>query len=135
MDDITNDLPVVAVYLDDIVLSGENAENHLHDLKTIITAVVFENGCVRNWLTLFLNKEFLKAPKVDTVLDMPRPDFSSPIPYWFISILRFFRKSNFHHAGKSDALYTWEVGRVPSFHISTNFRFAQQLSWIPTVLH
>ena len=36
MDDITKDLPGVAVYLDDILVSGKNAEDHLYNLKQLL---------------------------------------------------------------------------------------------------
>ena len=35
MEQLTSDLPVVAVYLDDILVSGANAEEHLQNLKTL----------------------------------------------------------------------------------------------------
>ena len=43
MDDITKDLPGVAVYLDDIVVSNKNAEDHLHNFKQLLQQLS-ENG-------------------------------------------------------------------------------------------
>ena len=36
MDDLTNDLPGVAVHLDDILVSGKDAEDHLRNLRKLL---------------------------------------------------------------------------------------------------
>jgi len=36
MDEITSDLPGVAVYLDDILCSGATAETHLQNLRRLL---------------------------------------------------------------------------------------------------
>ena len=75
MDDVTKDLPGVAIYLDDILVSGKNARDHLHNLKQLLQRlyknglalpqrnVVLPNPVWNTWAKFFLNEEFLKDPK------------------------------------------------------------------------
>ena len=75
MDDITKDLPGVAVYLYDILVGGKNAEDRLHNLKQLLERlsknglgcrkrnVSSQNRMWNTWVTFFLNKEFLKVPR------------------------------------------------------------------------
>ena len=43
MDYITKDLPGVAIYLDDILVSGTNREDHLQNLKRLLL-ILLEKG-------------------------------------------------------------------------------------------
>ena len=44
MDDLTNDLPGVAVYLDNILVSGKDAEDHLRNLRKLLDCLHFQNS-------------------------------------------------------------------------------------------
>ena len=64
MDDITKDLPDVAVYLDDILASGKNTGDRLYNLKQLLQRFS-ENGwrCRKEKRDFAENTEFLKAPR------------------------------------------------------------------------
>ena len=75
MGDITENLPGVAVYLDDILVSGKNAKDYFHNLKKLLQRlsknvyvvekrkVSLPNPVWNTWVTFFPNTEFLKAPR------------------------------------------------------------------------
>ena len=42
MDDLTNDLPGVAVYLDDILVSGKDAKDYLRNLQKLLDRLHFK---------------------------------------------------------------------------------------------
>ena len=85
MDDITKDLPCVVVYLDYIMVSGKNAEDHLYNLKQLLQRLS-ENGlccrkekyefsklCVEYLSHVFSQQGISKGSKIDAILDMPAP--------------------------------------------------------------
>ena len=85
MDDITKDLPGVAVYLDDILVSRKSAEDYLHNLKQLLQRLS-ENGlrcrkekcefakpCVESFGHILSQNGISKGSKVDEVMDMLTP--------------------------------------------------------------
>ena len=48
MDDLTNDLPGVAVYLDDILVSGKHAEDHLRNFQKLLDCLCKVHGRPRS---------------------------------------------------------------------------------------
>ena len=85
MDDITKDLPGVAVYLDDILVSGTNREDHLQNLKRLLQRLLEKGLQCRKEKCQFAQSEvgylghvlsrrgISKGPKVDNVINMPEP--------------------------------------------------------------
>ena len=83
MEQLTCDLPGVAVYLDDIFVSGKNAEDHLHNLQGLLKRLndkglrchlekcAFAQPQI-TYLGHTLSREGMaKGPKVDAVKQMP----------------------------------------------------------------
>ena len=81
MDQLTNDLPGVAVYLDDILVSGKDAEDHLANLRRILqrlnekaSAVVWKSAALLN---LTLSTWVISCPRKASLKD-PRSTLSWP---------------------------------------------------------
>jgi len=85
MEDLTSDLPGVAVYLDDLLVSGVDAEDHLHNLERLLERLQsiglrcrkekcqFAQPTVE-YLGRVLSKERISmGSKVDGVRDIPAP--------------------------------------------------------------
>ena len=82
MDQLTKDLPGVATYLDDILVSGIDAEDHLRNLCRLLQRQEdkglpcrlekchFAQAYVEYLGHLLSQKGMAKGPKVDTVLKM-----------------------------------------------------------------
>jgi transposase InsO family protein len=103
MEKLTKDLPGVAVYLDDILVSGKDAEDHLTNLRRLLTRL-HENGlrCRQEkcsfaqasveYLGHTLSREGIcKGPKVDAVLQMPPPTDASTVRA-FMGSVQFYGK-------------------------------------------
>ena len=85
MDQLTSDLPGVAVYLDDILVSGSTAQEHLSNLKRLLQRLsdkglrcrlekcLFAQPYVEYLGHLLSNRGVAKSPKVDAVQKMPAP--------------------------------------------------------------
>ena len=85
MDRLTMDLPGVATYLDDILVSGIDAEDHLSNLRRLLQRLQDKGLCYRQEKCHFAQPyvEYLghllsqlgiaKGPKVDAVLKMTAP--------------------------------------------------------------
>ena len=82
---LTSDLKGVAVYLDDILVSGENAEDHLHNLHQLLQQLQdkvlrcrlekcqFAQPSVEYLGHTLSHRGIAKGGKVDAVLKMPQP--------------------------------------------------------------
>ena len=103
MDDITKDLPGVAVYLDDILVSGKNEKDHLFNLKCLLQRLS-EHGlrCRKEkcefakpsveYLGHVLSQQGIsKGTKVDAVLKMPAPKDVSTLRS-FLGSVQFYGK-------------------------------------------
>ena len=94
MDQLTSDLKGVAVYVDDILVSGASAAEHLDNIRALLQCLQDKGLCCRKEKCLFAQAsiEYLgytlssngivKGSKVDAVKLMPAPSH--------ISSLRFF---------------------------------------------
>ena len=103
MDDLTNDLPGVAVYLDDILVSGEDAEGHLRNLQKLLDRL--HSKALRcnkekcffaqpqfEYLGHLLQREGIsKSKKVDAVLSMPALKDVSSLKS-FLGSVQFYTK-------------------------------------------
>ena len=86
MDDLTSDLPGVAVYLDDILVSGSSAEDHIHNLQHLLERLQekglrcrlekckFAQSSVEYLGHILSRGGIRKGSKVNAVLDMPAPE-------------------------------------------------------------
>ena len=104
MDDLINDLPgVAAVYLDDILVSGKDAEDHLRNLQKLSDRLhskglrcnkekgFFAQPQVEYLGHLLQRDDISKNENVDAVLSMPTPkEVSSLQP--FLSSVQFYAK-------------------------------------------
>jgi hypothetical protein len=83
---MTRDLPGVAVYMDDILVSGATAKELLENLRRLLQRLdekglrcrlekcAFAQPYVEYWGHLLPKEGIAKAPKkVDTILEMPAP--------------------------------------------------------------
>ena len=103
MDQLTSDLPGVAVYLDDILVSGSTAEEHLTNLKRLFKRLSekglrcrfekcsFAQPYVEYLGHLLSSKGIAKSPKVDAVLKMPAPNDVSGLRS-FLGSVQFYNK-------------------------------------------
>lgn len=103
MDQLTQDLPGVAVYLDDILVSGKDAQDHVKNLRSLLQRLD-EKGLRCNkakccfaqptveYLGHLLSREGIaKGPKVDAVVKMPAPTDVSSLKA-FLGQVQFYSK-------------------------------------------
>ena len=103
MDDLTSDLPGVAVYLDDILVSGKDARDHYHNLQRLLDRS-HDKGlrCKREKCTFakpqveylghMLQRDGIhKGHKVDAVLNMPAPSDVTSLKS-FLGSVQFYAK-------------------------------------------
>ena len=103
MDQLTNDLPGVAVYLDDILVSGKDSDDHLANLQRLLQRLDEKGLRCRlekcsfaqpyvEYLGHLLSKEGIaKGPKVDAVIAMPPPTDVSGLKA-FLGSVQFYAK-------------------------------------------
>ncbi|GFS00397.1 transposon Tf2-6 polyprotein [Elysia marginata] len=127
MGQLTQDLPGVAVYLDDILVSGNNAEQHLQNLKRLLQRSQAKGLCCRlekcafaqpyvRYLGHYLSKNGIaKGPKADAVKKMPAPT-NVPSLRSFMGQVQFYRKflsslptilEPLYHLIKKDVPWRW----------------------------
>lgn len=103
MDQLTQDLPGVAVYLDDLLVSGTDSEDHINNLQRLLQRLE-EKGLrcrlekckfAQPWVEylghLLSSEGIAKGPKVNDVLKMPRPSNVSSLRSYLGSI-QFYSK-------------------------------------------
>ena len=103
MDDLTSDLPGVAVYLDDILLSGKRAKDYYHNLQRLLDRLHAKGlRCKREkcsfsqpqvkYLGHMLERNGThKGHKVDAVLNMPAPSNVTSLKC-FLGSVQFYTK-------------------------------------------
>ena len=103
MDQLTKDLPGAGAYLDDIIVSGADAESHLSNLRALFQRLnekglrcrkekcVFAQESIE-YLGYILSKEGIaKGPKVNDVTKMPNPKNVSELRA-FLGQVQFYGK-------------------------------------------
>ncbi|CAM1297651.1 Uncharacterised protein r2_g703 [Pycnogonum litorale] len=128
MENLTNDLPGVAVYLDDMLVSGKDANDHLNNLRGLLQRLN-ENGLrfrkekcsfaqtSVEYLGHILSKDGIaKGSKVDAILQMPPPTDVSSLKS-FLGSVQFYGKFLTDLATIAEPLYhltkkttTWHWG-------------------------
>ena len=103
MEQLTADLEGVVVYLDDILVSGANSNEHLKNLKALLKQLnekglrcnldkcVFAQPSIEYLGHIFSNKGIGKGPKVDAVMKMPAPTNVSSLRS-FLGSIQFYNK-------------------------------------------
>ena len=103
MDQLTSDLPGVAVYLDDILVSGATAQEHLNNLNRLLQRLSdkglrcrlekcsFAQPVVEYLGHLLSKKGIAKGTKVDAVMNMPAPT-NVPSLRSFLGSVQFYSK-------------------------------------------
>lgn len=103
MEQLTSDLPGVAVYLDDILVSGKNEEDHLHNLRGLLRRLNDKGLRCRldkcsfaqpqvTYLGYTLSRQGVaKGPKVDAVMRMPPPTDVATLKS-FMGSVQFYNK-------------------------------------------
>ena len=103
MNQLTSDLPGVAVYLEDILISGKTAEDHLYNLRRLLKRLndrglrcrvqkcVFAQDSV-TYLGHTISRDGIsKGPKADAVTKMPAPSNVSQLRS-FLGSVQFYNK-------------------------------------------
>ena len=103
MDQLTQDLPGVSVYLDDILVSGKDTEDHLNNLRRLLQRLnerglrcrlekcQFAGPWVEYLGHILSHEGIAKGPKVDDVLKMLPPDSVSSLKS-FLGSVQFYAK-------------------------------------------
>ena len=103
MDQLTKDLPGTSVYLDDILVSGKDAEDHLSNLRRLLQRLQdkglrcrlekckFAEPSVEYLGHLLSQQGIAKGPKVNDVLKMPAPADVSSLKA-FLGSVQFYAK-------------------------------------------
>ena len=99
LNQLTSDLPGVAVYLDDILISGKTAEDHLNNLHRLLKRLndrglrcriqkcVFAQDSVTYLGHTISHEGIAKVPKADAVTKMPARLTATLVP-WFCAVLQ-----------------------------------------------
>jgi len=135
MEKLTSDLEGVAVYLDDILVSGSTAEEHLNNLRRLLQRLDEKGlGCRREKCEfakpaihylghLLSNHGIAKGEKADAVKTMPVPADVSSLKS-FLGSLVFYSKflpnlstvtEPLHHLTKKNAVWKWGSVEESSF--------------------
>lgn len=103
MDQLTQDLPGVAVYLDDILVSGDDATQHLCNLRRLLQRLQEKGLRCRldkcsfaqpfvEYLGHYISKDGIsKGPKADAITNMPAPTNVSSLRS-FLGQVQFYNK-------------------------------------------
>ena len=137
MDQLTSDLPGVAVYLDDILVSGSSASEHLTNLRRLLQRLsdkglrcrlekcLFAQPSVEYLGHLLSNKGVAKGKKVNDVLRMPAPTNVSTLKS-FLGSVQFYSKflenlstvlEPLYNLTKKGVLWSWGKGEQRAFDI------------------
>ena len=136
MDQLTKDLPGVAVYLDDILVSGKDREDHVSNLRGLLQRLdekglrcrlekcQFASPCVEYLGHLLSHEGIMKGPKVDAVLKMKPPTDVSSLRA-FLGSVQFYAKflptnlatisSPLYRLTKKSVTWKWEDEQQKAF--------------------
>ena len=135
MNQLTSDLPGVAVYLDDILISGKTAEDHLNNLRRLLKRLndrglrcriqkcVFAQDSV-TYLGHTISRDGIsKGPKADAVTKMPAPSNVSQLRS-FLGSVQFYNKflpdlstisEPLYHLTEKHTKWKWEEPQQDAF--------------------
>ena len=135
MNQLTSDLPGVAVYLDDILISGKTAEDHLNNLCRLLKRLndrglrcriqkcVFAQDSV-TYLGHTISRDGIsKGPKADAVTKMPAPSNVSQLRS-FLGSVQFYNKflpdlstisEPLYHLTEKHIKWKWEEPQQDAF--------------------
>ncbi|KAG0720105.1 Transposon Tf2-6 polyprotein [Chionoecetes opilio] len=135
MEQLTSDLPGVAVYLDDILVSGSNAAEHLRNLRGLLHRLDANGLRCRREKCSFAEPqiEYLghvlstggvaKGTKVDDVIKMPAPTDATSLRS-FLGSVQFYGKflpdlatvtEPLHRLTRKDSTWKWGAEEQDSF--------------------
>lgn len=135
MEQLTSDLPGVAVYLDDILVSGTDAKNHLQNLRRLLTRLQEKGLRCRREKCSFAQPsvEYLghhlssrgisKGKKADAVKLMPAPTNVHSLRS-FLGSVQFYSKflpnlstitEPLHHLTRKNVQWKWGAAQESSF--------------------
>ena len=135
MEQLTADLSGVAVYLDDILVSGKDAEDHLANLRALLKRLnekglrarlekcEFAQPYVHYLGHLLSNQGVAKGSKLDAVLEMPSPNNVSELKS-FLGSMQFYGKflpdastiaEPLHQLTKKDVEWKWGPAQIQAF--------------------
>ena len=134
MDQLTSDLPGVAVYLDDILVSGSTAQEHLNNLKRLLQRLsdkglrcrlekcLFAQPYVEYLGHLLSSQGVAKSPKVDAVQKMSPT--AIPSLHSFLGSVKFYSKflpnlsthlEALYHLTKKNSQWIWGAEEQAAF--------------------
>jgi len=135
MEQLTSDLTGVAVYLDDILVSGDDAQAHLENLRALLQRLSekglrcrrekcrFAQPVVEYLGHLLSHEGVAKGPKVDAVKQMPRPK-DVPSLKSFLGSVQFYSKfipnlstltEPLHKLTRRDVPWRWKAEQEAAF--------------------
>ena len=103
MDQLTHDLPGVAVYLDDILVSGATAQEHFENLRGLLKRLndkglrcrlekcSFAQPYVEYLGHILSNKGIAKGSKINAIMEMPEPSDIAGLRS-FLGSVQFYNK-------------------------------------------
>ena len=135
MDQLTSDLRGVAVYIDDILVSGTTASEHLQNLRALLHRLeskglrcclekcVFAQPSVEYLGHILSGQGIAKGPKVNDVMQMPAPENVSGLRS-FLGSVQFYSKflpnlatltEPLHRLTKKDTTWIWGAEEQAAF--------------------
>ena len=135
MDQLTRDLQGVAVYMDDILVSGATALEHLQNLRSLLKRLqdkglrcnlekcIIAQSSVEYLGHILSRQGIAKGSKVDAVKMMPPPETVSGLPS-FLGSVQFYGKflpnlasvtEPLHHLTKKDVPWKWGIEEQAAF--------------------
>ena len=135
MDQLTSDLPGVAVYLEDILVSESTAQEHLNNLKRLLQRLsdkglrgrlkkcLFAQPYVEYLGHLLSSRRVAKSPKIDAVQKMPAPT-TIPSLHSFLGSVQFYSKflpnlsahlEPLYHLTKKNSQWIWGAEEQAAF--------------------
>ena len=135
MNQLTSDLPGVAVYLDNILIRGKTAKDHLNNLRRLLKRLnnrglrcriqkcVFAQDSVTYLGHTISRDDIYKRPKADAVTKMPAPSNVSQL-HSFLGSVQFYNKflpnlstisESLYHLTEKHTKWKWEEPQQEAF--------------------
>ena len=146
MDPLTSDLRGVAVYIDDILVSGTTASEHLENLRALLHRLeskglrcrlekcVFAQPSVEYLGHILSSQGIAKGPKANDVMQMPAPENVSGLRS-FLGSIQFYSKflpnlatsEPLHRLTKKDTTWIWGAEEQAAFQKLKNLLCADNV--------